>query len=144
MPDAPQSEEALADAEMALSLAALKYARNARGGRIADPATQLSSYLDRKPMLRHPLLVMNQIAASAAPGEYLEKMHPQHPQFEKLRQQYLARRDGAAHIAVDIPAKGNKLYPARRTRTSPSCASGSAFPRPTAPPTSMTIRSSKP
>ncbi|MFA6141275.1 MAG: L,D-transpeptidase family protein, partial [Hyphomicrobium sp.] len=111
MPDAAQSEKALTDAEMALSLAALKYARYARGGRIADPATQLSSYLDRKPTLRHPLLVMNQIAASDAPGEYLQKLHPQHAQFEKLRQQYLARRDGAARITVDIPAKGNKLYP---------------------------------
>ena len=103
MPDAAQSEKALADAEMALSLAALKYARYARGGRIEDPATQLSSYLDRKPTLRHPLLVMNQIAASAAPGEYLQKMHPQHPQFEKLRQQYLARRDGATPHTVGHP-----------------------------------------
>ncbi|MDP1908642.1 MAG: transglycosylase domain-containing protein, partial [Hyphomicrobium sp.] len=111
MPDAAQSEKALADAEMALSLAALKYARYARGGRIADPTTQLSSYLDRKPTLRHPLLVMHQIAASDAPGEYLQKMHPQHPQFEKLRQQYLARRDGATRTTVDIPTKGNKLYP---------------------------------
>ena len=95
----------------ALSLAVLKYARYARGGRIEDPATQLSSYLDRKPTLRPPLLVMTEIAAADAPDDYLRKMHPQHAQFEKLRQQYLARRDGAARPTVDIPAKGNKLYP---------------------------------
>ena len=70
-PGAPPSENALVDAELGLSLAALKYARYARGGRIEDPATQLSSYLDRKPTLRHPLLVMEQLAASNAPGEYL-------------------------------------------------------------------------
>ena len=40
----------------ALSLAVLKYARYARGGRIEDPATQLSSYLDRKPQVRPPFL----------------------------------------------------------------------------------------
>ena len=48
---AAPSVEALADAEVTLSLTALKYARYARGGRITDPATQLSSYLDRKPQL---------------------------------------------------------------------------------------------
>ena len=51
--DAP-SPAALADAEVALSISALKYARYARGGRIMDPATQLSSYLDRKPSSSSP------------------------------------------------------------------------------------------
>ena len=110
-PGAPPSENALVDAELGLSLAALKYARYARGGRIEDPATQLSSYLDRKPTLRHPLLVMEQLAASNAPGEYLRTLHPQHAQFEKLRQQYLAHRDGGLNTIVTIPTKGSKLYP---------------------------------
>jgi murein L,D-transpeptidase YcbB/YkuD len=107
----PPAENDLANAELGLSLAALKYARHARGGRMEDPASQLSSYLDRKPTLRHPLLVMEQLAASNVPGEYLRTLHPQHPQFEKLRQQYLARRDGSAHTSVAIPTKGSKLYP---------------------------------
>ena len=110
-PGAPPSEKDLANAELGLSLAALKYARYARGGRIEDPASQLSSYLDRKPTLRRPLLVMEQLATSNVPGEYLRTLHPQHPQFEKLRQQYLARRDGGAHTPVTIPTKGSKLYP---------------------------------
>ncbi|MBC7831864.1 MAG: transglycosylase domain-containing protein, partial [Hyphomicrobium sp.] len=105
------SENDLANAELGLSLAALKYARYARGGRIEDPASQLSSYLDRKPTLRHPLLVMEQLSASNAPGEYLRSLHPQQPQFEKLRQQYLARRGGGAPTLVTIPTKGSKLYP---------------------------------
>ena len=36
------TDRAVADAEMRLSLAVLKYARQARGGRIEDPATQLT------------------------------------------------------------------------------------------------------
>ena len=74
------------------------------------------------------MLVMQQLAASNAPDEYLRTLHPQHPQFEKLRQQYLARRDGGAHTIVTIPTKGAKLYPGTpRTRTSRWCASVSAF-----------------
>lgn len=108
---APPAESDLAAAELGLSLAALKYARYARGGRIDDPATQLSSYLDRKPTLRRPLLVMEQLAASDAPAEVLRALHPQHAQFEKLRQQYLAHRDAGARETVTIPTKGSKLYP---------------------------------
>ena len=110
-PGSAPSETTLADAEMGLSLAVLKYARYARGGRIEDPATQLSSYLDRKPTLRRPWLVMTQVADSDAPDDYLRKLHPQHAQFEKLREQYLARRDAGAHETVAVPTKGNKLYP---------------------------------
>jgi L,D-transpeptidase YcbB len=46
------SPQVLAHAEIQLSLAILKYARQARGGRINNPAVQLSSYLDRRPQLR--------------------------------------------------------------------------------------------
>jgi murein L,D-transpeptidase YcbB/YkuD len=112
IPPAPDSsEKARAEAELGLSLGVLKYARYARGGRIEDPATQLSSYLDRKPQLRPPFLIMTDIAASDAPDAYLRKMNPQSEQFERLRQQYLARRDGSPHQAVVIPTKGSKIYP---------------------------------
>jgi murein L,D-transpeptidase YcbB/YkuD len=106
----PLPARQLADAEIGLSLAVMKYARYARGGRIEDPATQLSSYLDRKPQIRPPFLVMTGIAAAEAPDDYLRRLHPQHEQFEKLRQQYLARRDGAASETVTIP-KGSKIKP---------------------------------
>jgi L,D-transpeptidase YcbB len=112
IPPAPDSSEtARAEAELGLSLAVLKYARHARGGRVEDPATQLSSYLDRKPQLRPPFLVMTDIAAADAPDDYLRKLHPQNEQFERLRQQYLARRDGAPQQVVVIPTKGSKIYP---------------------------------
>ena len=89
--DAP-SPDALANAELAMSLTALKYARYARGGRIADPATQLSSYLDRKPQLLEPKTVIEQLAAAGEADAYLRKLHPQQPEFEKLRQKLIEMR----------------------------------------------------
>lgn len=106
----PLPEKELVDAEVGLSLAVLKYARFARGGRIEDPATQLSSYLDRKPQVRPPFLVMTGIDAADAPDEFLRKLHPQHEQFEQLRQRYLALRDGGSTEPTAIP-KGAKLRP---------------------------------
>lgn len=111
-PDASDqfADKDLAAAEVGLSLAILKYARYARGGRIEDPATQLSSYLDRKPQLRPPYLVMADVAATGVPDAFLRKQHPQHPQFERLRQLYLARRNAGEDGAPTIP-KGNQLSP---------------------------------
>ncbi len=93
-PDPPSdaSLQALARFEATLSLAVLKYARHARGGRI-DPL-RLSDNLDRQPPLPDPKQVLTEIAASDAPDAYLLQHHPQHAQFKKLRQLYLALRDG--------------------------------------------------
>src|SRR5262249_34484564 len=87
------SEDAVADAEVQLSLAILKYVRFARGGRIIDPTVLLSSQLDRKPQLLDPAVVMNGIAQADAPDAYLRGLHPKQPQFEKLRQAYLSTRN---------------------------------------------------
>jgi L,D-transpeptidase YcbB len=86
----PLDANAVADAEVALSLAILKYARFARGGRIIDPTILLSDELDRKPQLLDPEVVIKGIAAADAPDAYLRGLNPQSPQFEKLRQAYLA------------------------------------------------------
>ncbi|MCC7251981.1 L,D-transpeptidase family protein [Hyphomicrobium sp.] len=108
------SEESAADAELKLSLAVLTYARHARGGRIEDPAKQLSSYLDRKPQLLDPKLVLEKLAASGTPDATLRGFHPQHPQFEKLRQRYLALLKSAGEAAeiVRLP-NGPVLSPGR-------------------------------
>jgi L,D-transpeptidase YcbB len=90
--------------ESALSLAVLKYARHARGSR-ADPAT-LSKFLDRKPPLLEPQQVMEAIAKADAPDAYLRSLHPQHPQFELLRQKYLALRGGPIPAADRNGASG--------------------------------------
>lgn len=106
------SEKEIAAAEMGLSLAVLKYARYARGGRIPDPATQLSAYLDRKPQVRLPWRVMAEIAGADAPDAYLRGLNPQHEQFEWLRQAYLARRGGGA-LTIEIPTSGSNIVPGK-------------------------------
>ena len=64
--------EQLADAEQKLSLAVLKYTRYAHGGRIPDPATQLSSYLDRKPVLPDAASVLTELMTQRGFDFYLE------------------------------------------------------------------------
>ena len=121
----------VADAEVAISLAVLKYARFARGGRIIDPTILLTSQFDRKPQLLDPEVVFAAIAAADAPDAYLRGVHPKQPQFEKLRQAYLANRGkplakkllanmeewrwmpddlGAVHILANVPEFMVYLY----------------------------------
>ncbi len=77
----------LIDAEIALSLAILKYARHARGGRM-DP-TSLSLAIDRVPPLEAPRVVLDSLQSTDNPARYLQSLHPQHDQFKKLRSAYL-------------------------------------------------------
>ena len=106
-----------------MSLTALKYARYARGGRITDPATQLSSYLDRKPQLLEPKSVIEQIAAAVKPMRPAPPASAA-PQFEKLRQKMLAMRNAAAATAVELLPNGPQLVPGAAIRRSPFCAAG--------------------
>ncbi|WP_072377544.1 L,D-transpeptidase family protein [Hyphomicrobium sp. NDB2Meth4] len=92
-PAAQLSSEKIGKADVEISLALLKYARYARGGRITDPAILLNSNLDRKPQLRDPEVVFREAVGSSDPAGYLRSLHPQQPQFEKLRQVYLANKD---------------------------------------------------
>jgi len=108
LPAAPQgaaSTETLADAEIKLGLAVLKYGRHARGGRL-DPLT-VSRLFDQKPAVYDPKTLMQAIAAADAADAYLRGLHPKHPQFERLRQAMLAARgvkpDDPAPV-VKIPA----------------------------------------
>ena len=105
--------DALAELEITLSLAVLKYARHARGGRITDPASDSRSYLDRMPQLLDPVDVMTRIAAADAPDAFLRGLHPQHPQFEKLRQQYLSLRQAATAAEVVSLPPGPQLMPGK-------------------------------
>lgn len=86
--------EEVAAADIRISLAVLKYGRYARGGRIINPSEQLSSYLDRRPQLLKPASILEGIAAADQPDSYLRGLHPQHPQFERLRQKYVALLGG--------------------------------------------------
>ena len=99
---AATSDAQRADAEVKLALAALKYARHARGGRV-DPA-QLSNYIDRKGELLEPKAVLEGLADAKEPDAYLRGLHPQHPQFEWLRQKYLEARNTPAAAEATAPA----------------------------------------
>jgi L,D-transpeptidase YcbB len=92
------SPEAAAAAELELTLAALKYARYARGGRFSDPSST-SKLLDHTPPVRRPQDVLADIAASATPDAYLRSLHPQHEQFEALRRLLLKLRGRGDEIA---------------------------------------------
>ena len=107
------SNDALADAEIRISLAALKYARFAKGGRV-DPS-QLSRSLDQKPKLLAPADVLAGLAKAEAQDAYLRALHPQHPQFEQLRQAMLAARAKPTVAEATAPAKGKAPVVARST-----------------------------
>ena len=90
LPAGQPTADALADAEIKLALAVLKYARYARGGRL-DPQS-LSHLFNHKPRLYDPKSVMQGIANAEAGDAYLRALHPKHAQFEKLRVAYNAAR----------------------------------------------------
>jgi murein L,D-transpeptidase YcbB/YkuD len=114
LPAGAVSPEAAAAAEVAVTFAVLKYARQARGGRFGDPST-ISKLLDRKPPLRPAREVLTEIAASHAPDAYLRSLHPQHEQFHALRRLLLKLRgpDAAASVAPGRDGAGKAVRLAR-------------------------------
>ena len=112
------SQENLADAEIAFSLAVVEYADQARGGRI-DPSS-LSLWLDHPPETTFATGVMIEIISHADAGEALRKMHPQSNAFEALRQAYLEMRqeiisptprDPATVLALGAKLKVGQSHP---------------------------------
>lgn len=108
------TRDALVDAETKVSLAALKYARYARGGRIPDPR-QMSSYLDRDPSILSPVKVLEGLVATNDPGGYLAGLNPHHEGFERLRKKLVElRAQKTAEQPVVMPASGPLLAPGKR------------------------------
>ncbi|MBA2126817.1 L,D-transpeptidase [Hyphomicrobium methylovorum] len=101
----------LANVETRLSLLALKYARDARGGRIADPRNQLSEYLDRAPQTLDPRTVIDSLVKATDKAAYLESLQPKQPQFELLRQKLLALRSGTENAKIINIPNGPSLKP---------------------------------
>ena len=91
-PKSPNATGALADAEVKLDVAVLRYARDARGGRF-DWA-RLDPDLDPTLALPDPLQVMESMAIRAEPAAYLRSFQPDQPQFEALRKALIAARGG--------------------------------------------------
>lgn len=105
-PTGAAAADFLAAVDIRLSLAALTYARHARGGRIADPAAQLNSNLDRKPQLHQPKDVLEKLAAADDVAQALVALHPVHPQFERLREAFLKTTvDGKGGGKLSLEAK---------------------------------------
>ena len=100
--DPSPSVEALAEAEMKLALAVVKYARHARGGRVDPPS--VSRKFDQKPAIFDPRSVLAAIGLADAGDRYLQGLHPKHAQFAKLRLALLAARAAAAQHA-ELSAK---------------------------------------
>jgi L,D-transpeptidase YcbB len=97
----PNAAGALADAEIKLDLAVLRYARDARGGRF--DWTRLDPDLDPTLALPDPLQVMESIAIRSEPAAYLRSFQPDQPQFEALRKALIAARGG--HVVDDGVAR---------------------------------------
>jgi murein L,D-transpeptidase YcbB/YkuD len=85
--------DSLADAEVKISFAVLRYTQDARGGRLT-PA-HLTKNLDPTLALPDPLQVMESIVVGDDPAAYLRSFQPNHPQFEALRRELLALRSEA-------------------------------------------------
>ena len=91
-----------AQAELTLSASILKYARYASGGRV-DPST-LSRVNDQRGTFADPTKVLEAVSATSKPDAYLEALHPQHPQFQKLHEALGKLRHGEpAKAAEPLP-----------------------------------------
>ncbi|MGQ0455970.1 MAG: L,D-transpeptidase family protein [Hyphomicrobium sp.] len=106
------AESVLAELDIRLSLLAMAYARHARGDRIADPTTQLSSYLDRKPNLIDRAKLLSDLAAAASKSAFLVSLHPTHPQFHLLRSKLIEMRTAQPEPQIEVPS-GNKISPGK-------------------------------
>ena len=102
VPPAPASgasNEVLADQEIRIGLAALKYARHARGGRV-DPQT-ISKLIDHQPRVYNPRSVIDALAAGDDAGPYIKRLHPQHAGFQKLQKALVAARGGKVDLETE-------------------------------------------
>src|SRR5262245_32293182 len=97
--------EAEAEAEIALDLAILKYARYASGGRFTP--SKVSAWSDQVALLYDPTYVLAEIAAAEAPDAYLRSLHPKHEQCHGLREALLKARGGGSEEG-EKPAADDK------------------------------------
>lgn len=93
--------DVLASNELAMSLAVMGYAIEALGGRF-EP-NDISLWLDHKPEVPEPGELLAKVSSAADPGAVLRKLHPTHPEFEQLRQAYLAAKGRRGPLAVTTP-----------------------------------------
>lgn len=105
------SADQQADAEARVALAALKYARFARGGRL-DPVS-LSNILDMKPPVKESKTALAELTSASDPAAYLRGLNPKHPGFQKLREALLKARGPTQEDDAIDPALLVKLPDAK-------------------------------
>lgn len=125
--------DTMIEAEARLTLAVLKYARHARGGRLTP--TGLSDNLDRTLNLLDPAKVLEDIAGAPEPDAYLRGLHPRHPQFERLRRLLLDLRAGTYQPEQPPVVAEPTSEPPAKSRNGRKAA---AKPKKPAPPPAIT------
>ncbi len=75
--------EAQGVAEAQVTMAALTYARHAKGGRVRP--SSISQLLDLTPPVLDPKRVLEEISSVPDAAGYLTGLHPKHEQFQRLR-----------------------------------------------------------
>ncbi len=93
------SIDADAETELQVSVAILKYADHARGGRV-DPLA-LSNILDMKPPLKDPRAVLAEISNDGSPDAYLRGLHPKHTGFQQLKAALATARGPQVEEKID-------------------------------------------
>jgi murein L,D-transpeptidase YcbB/YkuD len=108
--------EAQGAAEAQLTLAALTYARHAKGGRVRP--LSISQLLDLTPPVRDPNAIMKELEGQSDPAAYLVGLHPKHEQFQRLRGELVKRLGPVTPPApideallVKLPANGATIKP---------------------------------
>jgi len=91
-----------ADAELEITASVLRYAHQAQGGRIPNPETQLSSYIDRQPALTSAQEILTRISQSATPDVTLREWQPSADQFVKLKVLLSTLRDKRPDAPRDV------------------------------------------
>jgi len=96
--DGQWSSGQAADAELEITASVLRYAHQAQGGRIPDPENQLSSYIDRQPVLTAAADVLAQVTTAPDPASALRAFQPTSDQFLKLKELLATLRGSEADV----------------------------------------------
>ena len=123
---APASPEVLANAELTLDVAALRYAHDAHVGRI-EPEV-VGNNIDRGSTPPNPGKVLEGLASKGDPGKYLIDFNPHHPQFELLRKKYLELSSGHP-VAMTVDAAAEPDQPGVRLPAGPRLHPGDQHPQ---------------
>lgn len=91
----------LARLETAFSEAALRYAQDTYGGRI-DPRT-VSGFISLRERRLDDAEVLEQLAATDSPDQYLLSLEPQHREFQQLKTALAGFYDGTVEEAIVVP-----------------------------------------